>query len=245
VKKYGLRKFPAGAKTGTSYNSADVLTVGYTTGMTCAVWAGFDKPQSIYRGAFGNDLMLPVWSEVMNAGAESIKPLEFIKPPGLKRIEVCYMSGQLASDRCSEISTSAGSPRRRTTYIEYATPSEIPKQTCLFHTGGVRPFAQRGSRDAKEDGVVRAVRAVDLETIPVVTVSAPAVVNPDDPFKSIRPPLDPDLPAGTVASTGEPNVRRAIPVTTEIRRAKAAGPLDADTGLPDAKIEPPTPIDFN
>ncbi len=246
VKKYGLRKFPAGAKTGTSYNSADVLAVGYTTGMTCAVWAGFDKPQSIYRGAFGSDLMLPVWSEVMNAGAEAIKPLEFNKPPGLRRIEVCYMSGQLASDRCSVISeTSAGSPRRRTTYFEYATPSEIPKQTCLFHTGGVRPLAQRGSRDAKEDGAVRAVRAVDLETIPVVTVIAPAVVNADDPFKSLRPPLDPDLPVGAVASTGEPNVRRAIPVTTEIRRAKAAGPLDADTGMPDVKIEPPTQIDFN
>jgi membrane peptidoglycan carboxypeptidase len=246
VKKYGLRKFPAGAKTGTSYNSADVLTVGYTTGMTCAVWAGFDKPQSIYRGAFGSDLMLPVWSEVMNAGAEAIKPLEFNKPPGLRRIEICYLSGQLASDRCSVISdTSAGSPRRRTTYFEYATPSEIPKQTCLFHTGGVRPLAQRGSRDAKEDGSVRAVRAVDLETIPVVTVVAPAVVNTDDPFKSIRPPLDPDLPAGAVASTGEPNVRRAIPVATEIRRAKAAGPLDADTGMPDVKIEPPASIDFN
>jgi membrane carboxypeptidase/penicillin-binding protein len=246
VKKYGLRKFPAGAKTGTSYNSTDVLTVGYTTGMTCAVWAGFDKPQSIYRGAFGSDLMLPVWSEVMNVAAEAIKPLEFAKPPGLKRVEICYMSGQLASDRCSEISdSSAGSPRRRTTYFEYATPSEMPKQICLFHTGGVRPLAQRANRDAKEDGAVRAVRAVDLETIPAVTVSAPAVVNSDDPFKSIRPPLDPDLPVGTVAASGEPAIRRAIPVATEVRRAKAALPLDADTGLPDVKIEPPTPIDFN
>ncbi len=245
VKKYGLRKFPAGAKTGTSYNSTDVLTVGYTTGMTCAVWAGFDKPQSIFRGAFGSDLMLPVWSEVMNVGAEAIKPLEFVKPPGLRRLEICYMSGQLASDRCSEISQSAGAPRRRTTYFDYATPSEVPKQTCLFHTGGVRPLAQRANRDAKEEGAVRAVRAVDLESIPAVTVSAPAVVNPEDPYKSIRPALDPDLPAGAVASTGEPAVRRAIPVTTEIRRAKAAGPLDVDSGLPDAKIEPPNPIDFN
>ena len=244
VKKFGLRKFPAGAKTGTAYNSTDVLTVGYTTGMTCAVWAGFDKPQSIYRGAFGNDLILPVWSDVMNVAAESIKPLEFNKPPGLKRIEVCYMSGQLASDRCFEISNSPGSPRHRTTYFDYATPSEVPKNTCLYHTGGVRPLAQRAVRDQKEDGAVRAVRAVDLDSIPSVTVTAPAVVNADDPYKSIRPPLDPEVPTGAVAS-GEQNIRRAIPVTTEIRRAKAAGPLDTDSGLPDVKIEPPNPIDFN
>ena len=250
VRKYGLKKFPAGAKTGTSYNSTDVLTVGYTTGMSCAVWAGFDKPQSIYRGAFGSELMLPVWSEVMNVAAESIKPLEFVKPPGLKRVEICYLSGQLASDRCSEISdSSAGLPRRRTTYYEYATPSEMPKQTCLLHTGGVRPQAQRTSRDQKEEGVVRAVRAVDLESIPPVVVFAPAVVNPDDPFKSIRPAQDPQLPQGSVAvavgATGEPAIRRAIPVANEVRRAKAALPLDVDTGVPAVKIDPPTPIDFN
>jgi membrane carboxypeptidase/penicillin-binding protein len=250
VRKYGLKKFPAGAKTGTSYNSTDVLTVGYTTGMSCAVWAGFDKPQSIYRGAFGSDLMLPVWSEVMNVAADAIKPLEFVKPPGLKRLEICYLSGQLASDRCSEISdSSAGLPRRRTTYYEYATPSEVPKQTCLLHTGGVRPQAQRSSRDQKEEGVVRAVRAVDLDSIAPVVVFASAVVNPDDPYKSIRPPQDPELPQGSVAvavgATGEPAIRRAVPVANEVRRAKAALPLDADTGVPAVKIDPPTPIDFN
>ena len=218
--------------------------------MSCAVWAGFVKPQSIYRGAFGSDLMLPVWSEVMNVAAEAIKPLEFVKPPGLKRVEICYLSGQLASDRCSEISySSAGVPRRRTTYYEYATPSEVPKQTCLLHTGGVRPQAQRTNRDPKEEGVVRAVRAVDLESIPPVVVFAPAVVNADDPFKSIRPAQDPQLPQGSVAvavgATGEPAIRRAIPVANEVRRAKAALPLDVDTGVPAVKIDPPTPIDFN
>ena len=250
VRKYGLKKFPAGAKTGTSYNSTDVLTVGYTTGMSCAVWAGFDKPQTIYRGAFGSELMLPVWSEVMNVAADSIKPLEFVKPPGLKRVEICYLSGQLASDRCSEISdSSAGLPRRRTTYYEYATPSEMPKQTCLLHTGGVRPQARRTARDQKEEGVVRAVRAVDLESIPAVIVASAAVVNTDDPYKSIRPPLDPELPQGTVAvavpANGENSIRRAVPVANEVRRAKAALPLDADSGVPSLKIDPPTPIDFN
>lgn len=248
VRKYGLKKFPAGAKTGTSYNSADVLTVGYTTGMTCAVWAGFDKPQSIYKGAFGSDLMLPVWSEIMNVASESIKPLEFTKPPGLKRVEICYLSGQLASERCAEISDStAGSPRRRTTYFEYATPSEMPKQTCLLHTGGVRPLAQHTHRENKEEGVVRAVRAVDLDSIPPVIVTAASIINPDDPFKTIRPPQDLTMAANvaTAGSANEPNVRRALPVTTEVRRAKAALPLDAETGVPSVKIDPPTPIDFN
>src|SRR4051812_32438672 len=59
--KFGLKKFPAAGKTGTAYDFTDALFAGYDSSITCAVWAGFDKPQKIYRGAFGSDIALPIW----------------------------------------------------------------------------------------------------------------------------------------------------------------------------------------
>ena len=47
--KLGLKKFPAAGKTGTAYDFTDALFAGYDNAITCAVWAGFDKPQRIYR----------------------------------------------------------------------------------------------------------------------------------------------------------------------------------------------------
>ena len=48
--RYGLRPMAAGGKPGTAYNFTDALFAGYNSEVTCAVWAGFDKPSTIYRG---------------------------------------------------------------------------------------------------------------------------------------------------------------------------------------------------
>src|SRR6202048_777258 len=51
--QFGLKQFPAAGKTGTAYNFTDDWFLGYDSEITCGVWTGFDKPQTIYRGAFG------------------------------------------------------------------------------------------------------------------------------------------------------------------------------------------------
>src|SRR5215211_4271028 len=68
--KLGLRQFPAAGKTGTAYGFTEALFAGYDSAITVAVRAGFDKPQKIYRGAFGREIALPVWVDVMNASVE-------------------------------------------------------------------------------------------------------------------------------------------------------------------------------
>ena len=80
--------------------------------MTCVVWAGFDKPQKIYRGAFGSVLALPVWVDVMNASAARYPPQEFPVPPGLHKVEICAKSGLLATDKCYENVRSASGNSR-------------------------------------------------------------------------------------------------------------------------------------
>src|SRR5439155_20330 len=71
-----------------------------SSNFTCAVWAGFDKPQKIYRGAFGRELALPVWVDIMNTAAARYSPREIKRPPGLKEVEICLRSGMLATDKC-------------------------------------------------------------------------------------------------------------------------------------------------
>ena len=81
--KYGLKKFPAAGKTGTAYDFTDALFAGYDSHLTCVVWAGFDKPQKIYRGAFGSVIALPVWVDVMNASVARMRPAGISRPARL------------------------------------------------------------------------------------------------------------------------------------------------------------------
>jgi penicillin-binding protein 1A len=62
----GLRKHAAG-KTGTTDQFRDAWFVGFTKSLTCGVWVGFDRPQTILRGGYGADLALPVWVDVIQA----------------------------------------------------------------------------------------------------------------------------------------------------------------------------------
>src|SRR5436309_13506813 len=92
----------AAGKTGTAYDFTDVLFAGYDSAITCAVWAGFDKPQRIFRGAFGRDIALPVWVAVMNASAEHYQLKNISQPRTLEIVNICAKSGLFATDKCVE-----------------------------------------------------------------------------------------------------------------------------------------------
>jgi penicillin-binding protein 1A len=64
----GLRK-PAAGKTGTTDRFVDAWFLGYTEGLTCGVWVGFDRPKTIMRGGYGSELALPIWVDVMQSPA--------------------------------------------------------------------------------------------------------------------------------------------------------------------------------
>src|SRR5205085_547241 len=98
--QFGLKKIPAAGKTGTAYDFTDALFAGYDSAITCVVWAGFDKPQKIYRGAFGHELALPVWGDVMTASAGRNAAREISAPTTIKKTEICSRSGLLATDKC-------------------------------------------------------------------------------------------------------------------------------------------------
>src|SRR5207244_2868930 len=161
--EFGLKKMPAAGKTGTSYDFIDALFAGYDSNFTCAVWAGFDKPQKIYRGAFGRELALPIWVDIMNAAAKSYPPREIKQPANLKQVEICSRSGLLATDKCYDTMKMANGDavQRRTIYTEIATASQAPTESCDVHG---EPRA-RLAREFSSSDLPRAALAVDLSAV--------------------------------------------------------------------------------
>jgi penicillin-binding protein 1A len=98
----GLKRFALGGKTGTAYNFTDLWFVGYSSAVTCGVWVGFDRPRTIYRGAFSNQVALPIWGEIMQATFSNYRPAEIPRPAGLTKIEICGASGLKSTTKCFE-----------------------------------------------------------------------------------------------------------------------------------------------
>jgi 1A family penicillin-binding protein len=269
--QFGLKKFPAAGKTGTAYDFTDALFAGYDSAITCAVWAGFDKPQKIYRGAFGREIALPVWVDVMNTSLERYAPEEIVQPPGLKKVEICSRSGLLATDKCYDtVKNGPDTVQRRTTYMEIGTPAQLPTDLCNVHG---EPRAQL-VRESSESEFPRAAPAVDLAEVRPVIVKSPTLLADKDPYNSAKatvkptPPPEPEtqpvekkienepvVPTGIIpkaipTQTGTV-IPKAIPVQSpaeepmEIRKAVPVGPLDEveDETLLKSATPPPTDLD--
>ena len=248
--QYGLKRIPSLAgKTGTAYDFTDALFAGYDSNFTCAVWAGFDKPQKIYRGAFGHELAMPVWVDIMNAAAEHYPSHELKPPSDLKQVEICSRSGLLATDKCYDAVKSANGDlvQKRTTYIEFATVEQMPTEPCNVH-GEPRT---RLVHDVPTPEFPRAQPAVDLSEVKPVIIKGPTLLANKDPYNSAKSIAKVDAteekePAQKEATQkidnptsedGKP-ILKAIPVEPEreepkqeqtpieIRRAIPVGPLD-------------------
>ena len=203
--QFGLKKILAGGKTGTAYDFTDALFAGYDSNFTCAVWAGFDKPQKIYRGAFGRELALPIWVDIMNAAVQSYPPREIKQPSNLKQIEICSRSGLLATDKCYDAvkMPSGDTVQRRTTYMEIATPSQAPTEPCNVH-GEARA---RLAREFGSSDLPRAALAVNLSEITPVVISSPTLLADKDPYNSLKPTLKPQpTPQPPTETAGNQNV---------------------------------------
>ncbi len=254
--KDGLKKFPAAGKTGTAYDFTDALFAGYDSAITCVVWAGFDKPQPIYRGAFGSVIALPVWVDLMNASTSRYAPREFPVPPGLHKIEICSKSGLLATDKCYEDvrSASGNVVRRRTSYYELATDAQMPTDPCDVHTDSVRTQLVKQFDESKWP---RAALAVDTREVAPVEMKAPTLLAPNDPYNAVGSTYQPktvaqqDATPTTGFDPGKP-VKRALPVVPaapngeiEVRRAEPVRPMDETGSEPLLQAEPPPSIDFS
>ena len=247
--QFGLKKMPAAGKTGTAYDFTDALFAGYDSNFTCAVWAGFDKPQKIYRGAFGRELALPVWVDIMNAAADHYPPQEIKQPTstsgGLKQVEICSKSGLLATDKCYDaVRTANGDTvQRRSTYMEIGTQSQVPTEPCNIHG---EPRA-RLARFFSSSDLPRAALAVDVSEVTPIAVKSPTLLADKDPYNSLKPTLKPEpVPqpaAEKVASQKPDNVAGDGAVKTANASGSGAGNQTAESAPEIRKAVPVQPED--
>ncbi|MEY2488917.1 MAG: penicillin-binding protein [Verrucomicrobiota bacterium] len=239
--KFGLKKFPAAGKTGTAYDFTDALFAGYDNSITCAVWAGFDKPQKIYRGAFGSEIALPIWVDLMNAASERYPPKEIPQPAGVQKVEICSKSGLLATDKCydSVKSTGGETVRRRTTYMEIATSAQMPTEPCNVH-GEAKA---RLVRDLPASGFPRASLAVDPAQVSPVAVKGPVLLAENDPYNAVNSTLKPKPPPEKeqpqTDKSVKPNADENMPDPT--KPVLKAQPVEPDENKPVLKVEPVEP----
>jgi penicillin-binding protein 1A len=117
-------KVEAAGKTGTTDEYKDAWFLGYTTRLTCGVWVGMDRPQTITNRGYGSALALPIWVDFMEEAAKfKYEALPFARAE-LAPVVLCRASGLLAIPACVEAGTS----------YEVTLPREVaPKETCTVH----------------------------------------------------------------------------------------------------------------
>lgn len=232
VSEYKLGEFVAGGKTGTHYEFKDLWFLGYTSGVTCGVWAGFDKSKTIYPGAFSNRIVLPVWTDMINASVVRFPPDEITPPQSAERIEICQRSGMRATDYCYDKIKDANGVEKsvRDTYFEYIRPGTPMEGYCTVHTGEGLPKEMEQFRFHTPAGslpgaplIADAAKWVHIEP---VRMQALTIIG-EDPYDAEQA-----VPrARPVNDDGTP-IRKAIPVD-------AVGSGEEESPI---KLAPPPPM---
>ncbi len=148
---------PAHGKTGTTNDYNDAWFSGYTDKITCAVWVGMDRPETIMYKGYGSTLALPIWVEVMKAAEKNGYPAAPLEPPvGYRAIMICRDCGLIAS----------GSTSRA---FKFTLPPEMmPSYTCvgrhIYSNPDFNPDYNTTSTIRRDSGesVREAVRSVTL-----------------------------------------------------------------------------------
>jgi penicillin-binding protein 1A len=150
AKSLGWTKLAAAAgKTGTTNDFKDAWFIGYTSSLTCGVWVGFDKPQTIMAKGYGSALALPVWVDIM-ADAPKRYPAEPLKPTmPLQRVAICATSNGLATTGCERAGSS---------YFIDLPASCVPKGECGKHSGSILAGAETGRAKPVVEGFIKSFK---------------------------------------------------------------------------------------
>jgi penicillin-binding protein 1A len=92
---------PAGGKTGTTNDGADVWFIGYTSDLVAGVWMGLDRPGTIKGNAQGGILAAPAWTSFMNeVYRRKPAPPDWPRPEGIVSRQIDPASGLLVGPGC-------------------------------------------------------------------------------------------------------------------------------------------------
>jgi len=148
----GLKLRNVAGKSGTAYDFTDSWFVGYSARYTCGVWVGFDKPRPIFPNAFGRDIALPIWVDVMNALPRDDRELP--SAAGSREVLICLHSGRRAGSACGK------DPANPVCAIPLNAAQAAELELCPLHASDLPKITQPGA-------------------VTPVAPKAPVVVGPD------------------------------------------------------------------
>ena len=90
---------PAAVKTGTTTDWRDNWTLGFTPDLVTGVWVGNadNEPMVRISGVSGAG---PIWRDFMEVAHKGMPPTDFVRPDGLRRFDICSLSGMLPTPEC-------------------------------------------------------------------------------------------------------------------------------------------------
>lgn len=196
---------PVAAKTGTTNDYRDNLTMGYTPQLVTGVWVGNSNntPMQNVTGVTGAG---PIWNEFMTV-AHADEPVQNFQPPaGVRQFEVCADTGTMPSDAC---------PERRVRWFAEDRPP-LPKEKDLWQkVRMVRGSDELATEFTPADQIEeRALKIYPAEWrtwaaahgLPQPAVDATPAVDPSQLQVSIVDPPDGMLVSGIVNVFGSANV---------------------------------------
>lgn len=139
-------RVPAGGKTGTTNDGADVWFIGYTADLVAGVWMGFDRPQKIKANAQGGELASPAWSAFMTeVYRRKPQPPDWPRPDGVVVREIDANTGRLANASCTgalttEFFVQGYEPTRTCTDPAWPSPFSMDSARALVRRDTSNPF---------------------------------------------------------------------------------------------------------
>ena len=90
-------EWPLAGKTGTTDDHTDGWFMGFSTRVVCGVWVGLDEKKTIFRGADGAKVALPIWIDFMRVALPTTEREEFVAPQGMEWADIDRFTGLQAT----------------------------------------------------------------------------------------------------------------------------------------------------
>jgi hypothetical protein len=199
---------PAAAKTGTTNDIRDILTVGYTPQLVTGVWVGNadNSPMVNVSGVSGAG---PIWNQFMTLALADQPVEDFVPPPGVRQFEVCADTGTLPSSAC---------PARRMRWFAEDRPP-LPPEKDLWQIVRVdrntgQPANEFTPPDAIEERAVKVYPERYRAWAEANGLPQPPAQQPTDPANqpqlAIRVPFEGETVSGVVPVYGTVNVPNLV-----------------------------------
>ena len=219
------------AKTGTSQEFRDALTVGYTTNLVAGVWVGRNDNKPMKNGADGSVVASPIWNKFMReAIAAGRTPGKFTKPEIKKGNKPMVNTGGFEYNQKLKINTATGKIATDSTPPELVEEREVKTVHSELYYVKLDDILGAWPKKPQEDP------QFDNWEGPVLAWarSKGYITNIPDDKDTVY--TDENKPKITINSPGEGTVITGNSVPLDIRISAAQGVKQVDVYLDDVAV---------